>query len=98
LSDARPVAATAAVVPDAAARVGPGPLSVIIATRSPILLGYPDAGIYQASERGLERVEYEDTEHFQVPRNFLNRRQTFLKVLLAPDENKNQDDDDDFEA
>uniref|UniRef100_B0T4X0 AAA ATPase n=1 Tax=Caulobacter sp. (strain K31) TaxID=366602 RepID=B0T4X0_CAUSK len=58
----------------------------IIATHSPILLGYPDAWIYQASERGLERVEYEDTEHFQVTRNFLNRRQTFLDVLLAPDD------------
>lgn len=58
----------------------------IIATHSPILLGYPDAWIYQASERDLERVEYEDTEHFQVTRNFLNRRQVFLDVLLAPDD------------
>ena len=58
----------------------------IIATHSPILLGYPDAWIYQASERGLERVEYEDTEHFQVTRNFLNRRQTFLEVLLSEDD------------
>ena len=58
----------------------------IIATHSPILLGYPDAWIYQASERGLERVDYEDTEHFQVTRNFLNRRQVFLDVLLAPDD------------
>ncbi|PXA82468.1 AAA family ATPase [Caulobacter sp. D4A] len=58
----------------------------IIATHSPILLGYPDAWIYQASERGLERVEYEDTEHFQVTRSFLNRRQTFLDVLLSSDD------------
>lgn len=58
----------------------------IIATHSPILLGYPDAWIYQASERGLERVEYEDTEHFQVTRNFLNRREVFLDVLLSDDE------------
>jgi predicted ATPase len=58
----------------------------IIATHSPILLGYPDAWIYQASERGLDRVDYEETEHFQVTRNFLNRRQTFLDILLAPDD------------
>ncbi|AYV49585.1 AAA family ATPase [Caulobacter flavus] len=58
----------------------------IIATHSPILLGYPDALIYQASERGLERVDYEDTEHFQVTRNFLNRRKTFLDVLLSDDD------------
>jgi len=55
---------------------------LIIATHSPIILGYPDAWIYQASEHGLERVEYEDTEHFQVTRGFLNRRQTFLDILL----------------
>jgi len=58
----------------------------IIATHSPIILGYPDAWIYQASSHGLERVEYEDTEHFQITRNFLNRRQTFLDVLLSDEE------------
>ena len=54
----------------------------IIATHSPIILGYPDAWIYQTISSGLERVEYEDTDHFQITRNFLNRRQTFLDVLL----------------
>ncbi|MGQ2990054.1 MAG: AAA family ATPase [Brevundimonas sp.] len=55
---------------------------LIIATHSPILLGYPNAWIYQASEHGLDRVEYEDTDHFQVTRNFLNRREMMLDVLL----------------
>jgi predicted ATPase len=54
----------------------------IIATHSPIILGYPDAWIYQTTASGLERVDYEDTDHFQVTRSFLNRRQTFLDVLL----------------
>ena len=58
----------------------------IIATHSPIILGYPDAWIYQTTPSGLERVEYEDTDHFQVTRNFLNRRQTFLDVLLDEEE------------
>lgn len=55
----------------------------IIATHSPIILGYPDAWIYQTTPYGLERVAYEDTDHFQVTRNFLNRRETFLDVLLT---------------
>ncbi len=55
----------------------------IIATHSPIILGYPDAWIYRVSEHGLERVEYEDTEHVQVTRSFLNRRQAFLEMLLS---------------
>jgi len=57
----------------------------IIATHSPILLGYPNAWIYQASEHGLDRVEYEDTDHYQVTRNFLTRREMMLDVLLADD-------------
>jgi predicted ATPase len=57
----------------------------IIATHSPIILSYPDAWIYQTTAQGLERVEYEDTDHFQVTRNFLNRRETFLDILLSDD-------------
>ena len=57
----------------------------IIATHSPIILGYPDAWIYSATSSGLERIEYEDTDHFQITRNFLNRRQTFLDILLSED-------------
>ncbi len=57
----------------------------IIATHSPIILGYPDAWIYQTTPHGLERTEYEDTDHFQVTRNFLNRRQAFLDTLLSDD-------------
>jgi predicted ATPase len=55
----------------------------IIATHSPIILGYPDAWIYQTSARGLERVEYEETDHYQVTRSFLNRRDVFLETLLS---------------
>jgi predicted ATPase len=57
----------------------------IIATHSPIILSYPDAWIYQTTATGLQRIEYEDTEHFQVTRSFLNRRQTFLDILLSED-------------
>jgi predicted ATPase len=57
----------------------------IIATHSPIILGYPDAWLYQASAHGLERTAWEDTDHYQVTRGFLNRPQTYLDVLLADD-------------
>ncbi|MFJ6024217.1 AAA family ATPase [Brevundimonas sp. NPDC092305] len=58
----------------------------IIATHSPILLGYPDAWIYQASPHGLERIAWEDTEHYQVTRGFLNRPHTYLDVLMSDEE------------
>lgn len=58
----------------------------IIATHSPIILAYPQAWIYQTSPRGLERIDYEDSDHYQVTRNFLNRRDAFLDVLLRDEE------------
>ena len=54
----------------------------IIATHSPIILGYPDAAIWRASEHGLEQVAYEDTDAYQTTRGFLLHRETMLKALL----------------
>lgn len=54
----------------------------IIATHSPILMAYPDAWIYEISSAGLNRVEYEDTEHYQLTKSFLNRHQVMLEQLL----------------
>lgn len=55
----------------------------IIATHSPILMAYPDAWIYACTEDGIRRVAYEETEHYQVTRNFLLHPQRMLDVLLA---------------
>ncbi len=56
----------------------------IIATHSPILLAYPDAVIYQlsAGAPGLQRVAYEETEHYMVTRQFLNNYPKMLDILL----------------
>lgn len=53
----------------------------IIATHSPIIMAYPNARIYQINE-GLEQVNYEDTEHYQVMHSFLNNTQKMLNILL----------------
>lgn len=54
----------------------------IIATHSPILMAYPDAWIYEISSAGLNRVDYEDTEHYQLTKSFLNRHKFMLEQLL----------------
>jgi predicted ATPase len=54
----------------------------IIATHSPIILSYPNALIYQLEGNRLKVVEYEETEHYRVTRNFLNRPDKMLKILL----------------
>jgi predicted ATPase len=55
----------------------------LIATHSPILLAYPEATIYELSGAGWRVVPYEDTEHFQVTRDFLNRYPAMLRTLFA---------------
>lgn len=54
----------------------------IIATHSPIIMGYPDAAILQLSAKGFEAVQYEETEHYIVMKEFMNNREKMLKVLL----------------
>jgi predicted ATPase len=55
----------------------------IIATHSPIMMAYPDAWIYQCMPNGLERVEYRDTEHYQVTHDFLANPQRVFDQLFG---------------
>jgi predicted ATPase len=54
----------------------------IIATHSPILLAYPRAKILLFDETGISHVDYEDTEHYAVTRDFLNHYPRRLQQLL----------------
>ena len=54
----------------------------IIATHSPILTGFPDAAIYEFSDDGIERTEYESTDNYQLTKRFLCDRERYLKLLL----------------
>lgn len=58
----------------------------IIATHSPILLGYPGATIYLFGEHELARIAYQDTEHYQVTKAFLDRPERMLDELLRGDD------------
>src|ERR1019366_4459752 len=64
---------------------------LVVATHSPILLAYPQAKIYQFSEAGVAEVKYTDTEHYQITKDFLNRHERMLEVLLTGE-------DEDLEA
>ena len=56
----------------------------IIATHSPIIMAYPDAFIYKVDE-GYKRVDYRETEHYQVTRAFLNDPDRMLGILMSDD-------------
>jgi predicted ATPase len=53
----------------------------IIATHSPILMAYPHASILSL-DAGLSEVAYEETEHYQVTRDFMASPERFFKHLL----------------
>lgn len=54
----------------------------IIATHSPVLLAYPQAWIYLFDDKGMHKIAYEDTEHFQTMQYFFNHYQMMLKELM----------------
>jgi len=58
----------------------------LIATHSPILMAYPNATIYSCSKDGIRKVDYYETEHYQVTHDFLANPKRMLDVLMAPDE------------
>lgn len=53
----------------------------IIATHSPILLGYPDAVIYSFDRAPVARVPFEELDHVVITRDFLNARERYIREL-----------------
>ncbi len=53
----------------------------IIATHSPILMGFPEATILSCDNGRLEQVAYQDLEHVYIMRGFLENRQLYLREL-----------------
>lgn len=54
----------------------------IIATHSPILLAYPDATIYACDPGILTPIDYTDTDHYRITKNFLDNPALYLHHLF----------------
>jgi predicted ATPase len=63
----------------------------IIATHSPILLTLPGSRVISLDEGRLNEIDYRETEHFRLTRDFLNAPERFFRHLLE----ERQDADDD---
>lgn len=63
-----------------------GNVQFIIATHSPILLGYLDATLYYFGDGGIKEIAYEETEHYQITNYFLQYREKMLQELFREDE------------
>jgi len=56
-----------------------GHAQFIMATHSPILLAYPGAQIFSFDSPHIEEVEYEDTAHYKLYKQFFTDRAVFLE-------------------
>lgn len=54
----------------------------IIATHSPILLTLPGATVLSIEDARLREVDYRETEHYQLTRDFLNAPERFHRYLF----------------
>jgi len=59
-----------------------GKSQLLVATHSPILLAYPNADIFLFDENGISQVKYEETEHYQITKSFLDNPDNFFKWLF----------------
>lgn len=57
----------------------------IIATHSPILMAYPQADILMFGENGIRSIQYEETEHYIITRQFLNNPEKMMDYLFKED-------------
>lgn len=59
-----------------------GQAQFIIATHSTILMAYPKAIIYNFDGDSINKIEYEDTDHYRLTKAFLNNKERFLHELF----------------
>jgi predicted ATPase len=58
-----------------------GNAQFIIATHSPILLSYPNAIVLNL-DNNLEEIDYRETEHFKLTKEFLNNPDSYFRHLF----------------
>jgi predicted ATPase len=63
-----------------------GVAQFIIATHSPMLLAFPGAVILTFDGERLEQVDYRDTEHYRITKDFLDAPERFFRYLFESDE------------
>ncbi|WP_026673416.1 AAA family ATPase [Alkalihalobacterium bogoriense] len=65
-----------------------GECQFIIATHSPILLGYPEATILSFDSGEIKKIDYEETDHYQITKYFLDHRERFLEEILREEDDE----------
>ena len=55
----------------------------IIATHSPMLLCFPDTEVYQITEKGIDSVRFQDTDHYRTTVRFLQNPESAVEEILG---------------
>ena len=56
-----------------------GHAQFIVASHSPILLACPNATIYSFDQAPIKPIQYEDTDYYQLYKEFMLNRDKFLE-------------------
>lgn len=65
-----------------------GHAQFIIATHSPIILSYPGATILNLDGDHITEIDYRETEHYKLTRDFLQDPERYFRHLFAPQEDE----------
>ena len=57
----------------------------IISTHSPMLLCFPDAEVFQITEKGIDSVRFQDTDHYRTTVRFLQNPESAVADILGYD-------------
>ncbi len=58
---------------------------ILLATHSPIILSYPGATLFSLDGNEIAQIDYRDTKHFQITRDFLSSPERFFRHLFKDD-------------
>ena len=54
----------------------------IIATHSPILMAFPNAEILELTDKGINKTNFENTEHYKISKSFFEDPQRLMNMVL----------------
>jgi predicted ATPase len=69
----------------------PGHAQFLIASHSPIILSYPGAVLFSLDGDSIREIDYRETNHFLITRDFLNSPESFFKHLFIRDDENSGD-------
>lgn len=68
----------------------PGHAQFLIATHSPIILSYPGATLFDLDGEAIRKIDYRETKHYLITRDFLNAPERFFRHLFARPEDESE--------